>query len=96
MKLTFYIFFFSLALLSCSKSQEIVVAEGQEETETTNKPNILLVIADDMGLDATPGYDFGEVKPSMPNLEAMISNGIKFTNTWSYSVCSPTRASILR
>ena len=49
MKLTFYIFFFSLALLSCSKSQEIVVAEGQEETETTNKPNILLVIADDMG-----------------------------------------------
>ena len=97
MKLAFYICFFSLVLLSCSKSQEgAVVAEEQEGTEIMgNKPNILLVIADDMGLDATPGYDFGDVKPKMPNLEAMIANGIKFTNTWSYSVCAPTRASIL-
>lgn len=96
MKLTFYIFFFSLVLFSCSKSQDTGIVEEEEEAEAiTDKPNILLVIADDMGLDATPGYDFGDVKPSMPNLEAMISNGIKFTNTWSYSVCSPTRASIL-
>ena len=31
--------------------------EVTEETPTTNSsPNILLVIADDMGLDATPNY----------------------------------------
>ncbi len=32
-------------------------------------PNILLIIADDMGFDASPCYDIGAKKPSMPNLE---------------------------
>ncbi|MDP5158117.1 MAG: sulfatase-like hydrolase/transferase [Flaviramulus sp.] len=97
MKLTFYIFLFSIIFFSCSKSEEAQEIIEQEETNIDiTKPNILLVIADDMGLDATPGYDLvNSIKPQMPNLEAMISNGIKFTNTWSYSVCSPTRASIL-
>jgi len=94
MKLIFYIFLFSLTLVSCSENKEEALVE-EDTSETTTKPNILLVIADDMGLDATPSYAFGDVKPNMPNLEAMIADGVKFTNTWSYSVCSPTRASIL-
>ncbi len=59
------------------------------------KPNILLIIADDMGLDATPGFSEGSVKPSMPNLEALMSTGVSFRNFWSAPVCSPTRATIL-
>jgi len=94
MKLIFYISLFSLALFSCSENKEEAFVE-EDKSEITTKPNILLVIADDMGLDATPSYAFGDVKPNMPNLEAMIADGVKFTNTWSYSVCSPTRASIL-
>ena len=59
------------------------------------KPNILLIIADDMGIDASPNYDIGDTKPNMPNLEALASIGITFDNAWSYPMCSPTRASIL-
>ena len=59
------------------------------------KPNILLIIADDMGLDASPGYSIGNNKPNMPHLQSLISSGIRFENVWSNPVCSPTRATIL-
>lgn len=64
-------------------------------TPQTEKPNILLIIADDMGLDATPNYNVGTVKPNMPNLEAMMSTGIRFNNFWSNPTCTPTRGSII-
>lgn len=59
------------------------------------KPNILLIIADDMGLDATPGYNVGSIKPNMPNLQGLIPNGVRFNNLWSNPVCTPTRGTIL-
>jgi len=55
----------------------------------------LLVIADDMGLDASPGYSLGTIKPNMPNLQTMINSGITFNNLWSKPTCTPTRASII-
>ncbi len=60
-----------------------------------SRPNILLIIADDLGIEATPGYNIGAVKPYMPNLESLASRGITFDNVWAYPVCAPTRASIL-
>lgn len=69
--------------------------EETTEESTYDKPNILLIIADDMGLDASPGYDIGSIKPNMPNLQNMISSGITFNNVWAYPTCTPTRASIL-
>ena len=61
----------------------------------SSKPNILLIIADDMGLDATPGYELGSVKPHMPHLQDMIDSGIRFNNVWANPTCTPTRSSIL-
>ena len=63
--------------------------------EEVARPNIMLIIADDMGLDATPGYGIGSQKPYMPHLEDLSANGIRFTNLWSYSTCTPTRSSII-
>lgn len=62
---------------------------------TSSQPNILLIIADDLGIDATPGYSIGPVKPNMPNLQNLASDGITFDNFWVYPVCSPTRSSII-
>ncbi|WP_419914285.1 sulfatase-like hydrolase/transferase [Hoeflea sp.] len=58
-------------------------------------PNILLIIADDMGLDASPCYDVGEWKPAMPNLEQLCRDGVVFDNFYAAPMCSPTRATIL-
>ena len=93
------LFFISLILVSCSKensdfsdSETEIITENPSEI---TKPNILLVIADDMGLDASPGYEIGSIKPYMPNLVKLAANGITFNNVWSNPTCSPTRATIL-
>lgn len=82
--------FLSFILLSCSKNTAIEIF-----TPTQSKPNILLIIADDFGLDVSPGYNLGTIKPTMPNLENMISTGVRFNNVWSNPTCSPTRSSII-
>ncbi len=61
----------------------------------TTQPNILLVIADDLGLDATPGYSEGSVKPNMPHLQQLALDGLTFDQVWADPICSPTRATIL-
>jgi len=58
-------------------------------------PNILLVIADDMGLDASACYSVGKRQAKMPTLEAMCAKGMVFDNAYAAPVCSPTRASIM-
>lgn len=78
-------------ILSCGKQE---VSEKEVISETP-PPNILFVIADDMGKDATPNYSEGSEKPQMPTLEMLANSGITFDNMWAYPVCSPTRASII-
>lgn len=58
-------------------------------------PNILLIIADDMGLDASPCYREGTEKPVMPTLEQLCRDGVVFDNFYATPVCSSTRATIL-
>lgn len=78
---------FLVMTIGCSKDDD---SKGQ-----SNNPNILLVIADDMGIEATPGYDIGAEKPQMPNLQSLANTGMTFDNVWSFPLCSPTRSSIL-
>jgi hypothetical protein len=53
----------SLFLIIFGCSGEIESSEPEESKNSS--PNILLIIADDMGLDATPGYSVGETKPKI-------------------------------
>jgi arylsulfatase B len=65
------------------------------ECEEQVAPNILLVIADDLGLDASNQYDVSQQRPSTPELDSIAANGLVFDNAWSNPTCSPTRAGIL-
>ncbi len=59
----------------------------------TNPPNIIIIMADDLGYGDTSVYD-GWVKT--PHLERMAAEGLTFTDFHSNSsVCSPTRAGFL-
>jgi len=63
-----------------------------------NKPNVLLVIADDYGAEAASLYptltgDSGAVP--VPNIEALAQNGLVFDNAWSSPACSMTRGTIV-
>lgn len=87
-----FIFLFVIVTLFLACSNE---DNGNSSIVSSSRPNILLIIADDFGLDACPNYNVGSTKPNMPNLLDLMNNGITFDNFWAYPVCSPTRASIL-
>ncbi|MEE8513329.1 MAG: arylsulfatase [Gammaproteobacteria bacterium] len=56
------------------------------------KPNVLLVVADDMGYADLGGYG-GEIRT--PHLDALASRGIRATHFYTSPTCSPTRAMLL-
>ena len=86
--------FILLLALGCGSDQDSS-DETNGDNQTVVKNNVLLIVADDLGLDATVGYNIGNQKPSMPNLQKLINSGIKFNNVWSNPVCTPTRGTIL-
>lgn len=85
-----------LAILLCSVVWASCKKESSDNTSTdSSSPNILLIIADDLGKDAINGYPEGSIKPNTPNIDDIRTKGLTFNNFWSNPVCSPTRASLL-
>jgi arylsulfatase len=56
------------------------------------RPNILIVLSDDMGWSDLGCYG-GEIKT--PNLDALAAKGLRFTQFYNCARCCPTRASLL-
>lgn len=60
-----------------------------------NQPNILLIIADDLGVDVSNGFQQNAMMPVTPVLDSLRSVGLSFKQVWAASKCSPTRAAIM-
>jgi len=56
------------------------------------EPNILLIVADDMGFSDAGCYG-GEI--ATPNLDSLAKNGLRFTQFYNTARCWPSRAAIL-
>lgn len=69
-----------LALALCSLSRAV------------EKPNILLILADDLGWSDTGCYG-SEIRT--PVLDGLAKNGLRFTQFYNTARCCPTRASLL-
>lgn len=61
-------------------------------TMRPKRPNVLLILADDMGYSDLGCYG-GEIETL--NLDNLAANGIRFTQFYNTARCSPSRASIL-
>ena len=61
-------------------------------TEIPNKPNILLILADDVGFSDLGCYG-GEI--ATPNLDALAADGLRLMQFYNTARCTPSRASIL-
>jgi len=59
---------------------------------SAGKPNILLIVADDLGFSDLGCYG-GEIQT--PNLDRLAANGLRFTQFYNTARCWPTRACIL-
>ena len=61
-------------------------------TEPGPKPNIIVIMSDDMGYSDLGCYG-GEI--NTPNLDALAAGGLRFTQFYNTARCCPTRASLL-
>lgn len=62
--------------------------------QPANRPNIILIIADDLAWDDTGAY--GHRKIRTPNIDRLAREGIKFNRAFvTISSCSPSRASMI-
>jgi arylsulfatase A-like enzyme len=69
-------------------------AQTQAEAAFPEKPNIIVILTDDMGFGDIGCYG-GKFAPT-PNLDRMAREGIRFTQYYSASpICSPSRVGIL-
>jgi len=59
---------------------------------TAKRPNILLIVADDLGFSDLGAFG-GEIET--PHLDALALSGIRFTGFHSAPACSPTRAMLM-
>ncbi len=58
-------------------------------------PNIVLIVLDDVGVETIRSYGPSVPTPPTPTLSWLAANGVRFTRTYAYPLCSPTRATIL-
>ena len=79
--------FFSMSLLgACSEVPK------ETATQKRDRPNIVVILADDLGYSDLGCYG-GEI--NTPNLDKLAVEGVRFTRFYNTSRCCPTRASLL-
>ena len=77
---------------------EITIPDTPEETPTQpddSSPNILLIIADDQGVDASSQYSYSSDTPNTPTLNTLAEQGIIFDNVWATPACTTTRGTLI-
>lgn len=61
--------------------------------EPSQKPNIVLIFTDDLGIEALKAYGGHGVKT--PHVDKLASNGMLFTHCFANPACTPSRAELL-
>ncbi len=81
-----------VALSLCTQS----AAPGRPLPLPPSRPNILLVLLDDIGVDQLEGYGLANgVYGPTPVLDGLMAVGTRFEHAYASPVCSPTRLSVL-
>ena len=67
-----------------------LAAVGCAQTEDEQRPNVLLIVADDLGMGDLGAYGATEIRT--PNIDSLAENGIRFTDGYATSATStPSR-----
>ena len=80
-----YATYWAVALLLCAGT-------GTLHAQEKSQPNIIVILADDMGYSDIGCYG-SEIKT--PTLDSLAESGLKFTQFYNTARCCPTRASLL-
>lgn len=78
----------ALPIATAVQAAPVRTVEGQEQ----RRPNIILILADDVGVEAFRSYG-GEY--ATPNLSRLAAEGVTFDRAFSTPLCSPSRTRIM-
>ena len=82
-----YLLSIAVLLVSCNSKE-------QTKKPLDERPNIVLIIADDMAWDDSGAYGHPHIQT--PNIDRLATNGMRFDNAFlTTSSCSPSRTSII-
>lgn len=70
----------------------LCVILGAPASATPQKPNILIMVADDLGW-ADVGYHGGNI--DTPSLDLLAQQGVRLNRFYTTPICSPTRAALM-
>ena len=72
----------------------VLLAQSGESGAASDKPNIVLILADDLGYGDLSSY--GATKIQTPNIDSLATQGVLFTDAHSEaSTCTPTRYGLM-
>lgn len=79
-------------LMNCLALAAVIIAGQLPATAAENRPNVLLILCDDLGFSDLGCYG-GEIPT--PNLDQLAAEGLRFTQFYNCAVCVTTRSALL-
>src|SRR6185436_2426620 len=88
---------FTLALPAILSAQGGPQGGAPRVRSVGDEGSVLVVVADDLGIDAVPFYNLDPRVPARltPHLSALAEMGVRFQTAWAAPKCSPARAALL-
>lgn len=83
------IIFLALGAWACNPPQQTT----EEATTAERPPNVVLIMADDMGYECLSAY--GSTSYQTPVLDSLAANGVLFSQCVSQPLCTPSRVKIM-
>ncbi len=71
----------------------VVLYERLADSPNSTKPNILLIVVDDLGYADLGCYGAKDIRT--PNIDRLAGEGVRLTDCYAFPVCSPTRAALM-
>ena len=70
----------------------VAIPQAQSKARAAPKPNILVLVADNLGYGDV-GYNGSEIRT--PHIDALADGGVQLDQFYVYPMCSPTRAAFI-
>lgn len=87
-KLFFWAFVFAIATFVAPTG-----TSSGAESASDNRPNIVLILADDIGVECLGCY--GSEQYATPNLDRLAADGMRFLNAHAQPICTPSRVQLM-
>ncbi|MEM7144229.1 MAG: arylsulfatase [Verrucomicrobiota bacterium] len=92
MNIRLTILLLSILFLHTAPAANRATEEPSNRATAAQRPNIILIMVDDMGFSDL-GYHGGEI--DTPNIDALAHGGVRFSHFYNSGRCCPTRATLM-